>query len=135
MKWNWLQWLSIMLVGAALVFLVIFAVHSAYAAPRSDGGMKIIPRGPGGPPVVILDDDAGPRWKIVVTMEGPPGKQELAYGNKEDGIHWYATLDECKKAIKSDPKLGHGLKLLHEQVKQTKMPIEVTVECRPDNSV
>jgi len=115
---KWFHWLGFMLVGAAFVLLATLAVHNANAATHP-----------------VADEEPGPKWKIVVTMEGPPGKQELAYGDKENGIHWYATLDECKKAIKGDPKLGHGLKLLHEQIKQTKMPIDVKVECKPDNSV
>ena len=106
--------LLIMLLGGVIVFGVIFFLwNQAHAA-----------------------EEAQPKWKIVITMDGPPGKHELTYGDAEHGPHWYATLDECDKARKGgDVKLAYGLKILREQVKQTKMPIEVKVECKPDNSV
>jgi hypothetical protein len=130
------KWLLAVAVGTVFIFTLAMCAHNAYAKGHPDGGMTIIPRGPGGPPVVITDDDAGPRWKIVVTMEGPPGKQVLTYGSKEEGAHWYASQDECMKALKGgDAKLAAGLKLLRAQLKQMKMPVEVTVECKPDNSV
>jgi len=133
-----LKWLGIILLAGVLGWTAGMAVHSAYAKGHDDGGMTIKPRGPGGPPVVVPDNpdqEPGPRWKIVVTMEGPPGKEELVYGNKEEGIHWFVSKDECEKAIKSEPKLAQGLKLLHQQATASKMPIEITVACKPDNSI
>ena len=131
-----LKWLGIILLAGVVGWAAGMAIHKAQAAVHPDGGMTIIPRGPGGPPVVILDDEPGPRWKIVVTMEGPPGKEQLTYGNRQDGIYWFKTKGECEKALKGgDAKLAASLKLLKAQVKQMKMPVEVTAECKPDNSV
>lgn len=134
-----LKWLGIILLAGVVGWTAGMMVHSAYAKGHEDGGLHIRPRGPGGPPVVVPDNpqqEQGPRWKVVVTIEGPPGKQEMAYGNKEEGVHWFTSKDECEKAVKGgDAKLAQGLKLLHQQAAASKMPIEVTVECKPDNSV
>lgn len=104
-----------MVFGAIAVFCLVMAVHGA----RSE--------------------EAQPKWKIVVTLDGPPGKQELTYGNQKDGIHWFATKEDCEKARKGgDPKLAEGLKkvaALVADMKKQHVPIEVTTECRPDNSV
>ena len=131
-----LKWAGILLVAGIIGWLAAMTIHASYAKGHPDGGMTIIPRGPGGPPVVVKDDEAAPRWKIVVTMKGPDGEQSLTYGSKEEGAHWYASLEECDKARKGgDAKLAHGLKQLHAQLKQMKVPVEVTVACKPDNSV
>lgn len=130
------KWLGIILVAGVVGWGAAMLIHAAHAAPHPDGGMTIVPRGPGGPPVVIKEDEEpGPKWKIVVTMEGPPGKEVRVYGDPEKGIRWYANKDECEKARKGDPRLNAGLKLLYAQIKASKMPIEVKVECKPDNSV
>jgi hypothetical protein len=133
-----------MLAGAAIAISVATCIHTVHAkgyvppelSQAAQAEYKINPRGPGGPPVVIEDDEATPRWKLVVTVESPMGKQSYVYGSQEEGVHWYASQEACEKARNGgDPKLAKSLKLLNAQVKASKMPLEVKVECKPDNSV
>ncbi len=83
-------------------------------------------------------EEAQPKWKIVVTLDGPPGKQELTYG-KDQVIHWFKDKDECEAARKGgDKDFAKAMKQVGElqaTLKKQHVPIEVTVECRMDNSV
>ncbi len=84
-------------------------------------------------------EEAQPKWKIVVTLDGPPGKQELTYGNQEKGVHWFKTQGDCEKARKGDDKdFAAAMKQvakLQADLRKQKVAIEVTTECRLDNSV
>lgn len=129
-----LKWAGILLVAGIIGWLAAMTIHASHAKGHPNGGLEISKHALY--ELAVKDDEAGPRWKIVVTMEGPDGKQSLTYGSKEEGAHWYASKEECEAARKGgDAKLAHGLKQLHAQLKQMKVPVEVTVVCKPDNSV
>lgn len=111
---RWYQWLGLAIVGAAFIFLATMAVHNANAA----------------------EEEAQPKWKIVVTLDGPPGKQTLTYGTPQTGAVWFKDRDECEKARKGgDKKFATGMAQLQAQLKQQRVPIEVTAACVPDNSI
>lgn len=85
------------------------------------------------------EEEAGPKWKIVVTLDGPPGKQELTYGNPTTGVHWFKDRDECEAARKGGDKNFaegmHKLAKMQADMKKQRVPIEITTACKMDDSI
>lgn len=80
-------------------------------------------------------DEAGPKWKIVVTITDPAGEHKITHGSQKDGVHWFATKEECEAALKNG-LVPDAIKTLRAQLKVQKAPITVDDgKCVTDNSI
>ncbi len=110
------SWLMFMLIAGLLGFTAAMLIHNA------------------------ADAAEGPKWKIVVTLDGPPGKQTLTYGESATGVHWFATQEECEKTRKggADKKYDLSWAAVQKQLVEFKkhgLEIEAKAECVTDNSI
>lgn len=115
-----LKSLGIMLSAALVAFAVAMWAHSALAD----------------------EVEAGPKWKIVVVLDGPPGRQEFVYGDSSlKRPHWFGSQGECDDARKGkDENFAKVMAQVKAKIlaltKAGHMPpMKISTECRPDNSV
>jgi hypothetical protein len=116
------------LVAALAVWILTLTVHNSNAKAYT------------GPVQQYVQDkspaEPGPRWKIILTLDGPPGKQDLTYGNQKDGVHWFDTREECEAARKGgDKHFADGLEKLRAMIKAQHAPVTVSTSCRSDDSI
>lgn len=107
-KWERHFWV---LLGAGIIaWCLAMSIHASWSK-------TIVPRGPGGPPVVYEGDQYEIRVLIYDTLQNG---MMLIYGSKEEGPVFFKSLSECEGFKAHDEKfLGilEGIKkTAHDQI-------------------
>jgi hypothetical protein len=116
---KWERWFWALLGTGIIVFCATMSIHGSWAK-------SIVPRGPGGPPV-IYDGD---QWIIKVIIYDATRGMALTFGNQQTGAVLFKTKEACETALGNE--LKHQFDGIAEQAKAQLGPqTRIAVYCLP----